>query len=295
VLLLSSFGQAIRIKLLFGWNYGMAKQPKPKLFALRRSGKPPVIKRTIVLERGFSKLHATANRMRLTELKILKRMVKSGAHRKTILAQTARIRSLDKKTAALIEPRLQRVRWVMRRDPEFHSLLDRTFFFDKLREVLLHRGPHSLVYIDMDHLKKINSVFGRKQGGLAVLSAHAKALSRTVAKWGFAGHIGGDEFLLYLHMQPSMAQAFLKSQFERLRMQQLKKWPLYRKAVAARLPLTYSAGIIGLKTGADTARAENAADRLCYKAKRIGKKKNTFSRRPDLDAFEAELRKKRYG
>jgi len=278
----------------------MAKQPKPKLFVLRRRGNPREIKSPIVLEKGFSKLHVTAKRMRSAELLKLQRMIKSGASREYILAQTARIRSLDKKVAALIEPRLEKVKWVMRRDPEFHSLLDRTFFFERLREVLSHRGPHSLVYIDMDHLKKINSGFGRKKGGFAVLDAFANALSMAVAeganvrskasvKLGFAGHIGGDEFLLYLPMPPSMAQAFLRNQFEQLRMQQLKKWPLYNKAVAARMPLTYSAGIIGLNKGADPARAENAADGLCFMAKRIGKKQNTFSIRPDLDAFRAEL------
>ncbi|MDP2973669.1 MAG: diguanylate cyclase [Candidatus Diapherotrites archaeon] len=281
----------------------MAKQLKPKLFVLRRSGQPPVIESPIALERSVSKLHAAAKRMRSAELLKLQRMVKRGASRKYISAQIARIRSLDKKVAALIDPRLEKVKWVMRRDPEFHSLLDRTFFFGRLREVLLHSGPHSLVYIDMDHLKKINNGFGRKKGGFAVLDAFANALSMAVAeganvrskasaKLGFAGHIGGDEFLLYLHMQPSMAQAFLRNQFEQLRMQQLKRWPLYKKAVAARLPLTYSAGIIGLKKGADPARAENAADRLCFMAKRIGKKQNTFSIRPDLDAFRAELASK---
>jgi len=141
----------------------MAKQPKPKLFVLRRRGNPREIKSPIVLEKGFSKLHVTAKRMRSAELLKLQRMIKSGASREYILAQTARIRSLDKKVAALIEPRLEKVKWVMRRDPEFHSLLDRTFFFERLREVLSHRGPHSLVYIDMDHLKKINSGFGRRK------------------------------------------------------------------------------------------------------------------------------------
>ncbi|MCX6799267.1 MAG: GGDEF domain-containing protein, partial [Candidatus Diapherotrites archaeon] len=247
----------------------MAKVILPRPFVLGRRKKLPSIRNPTILAKGYANLTSAAGRMRARELRKLSRMVKTGAGKKMVQAQIARIRSLNRKASGLIEPRLRNVEWVMRRDPEFHSLLDRSFFFENLNQALKRKGPHSLVYIDMDHLKKINNRFGRKEGGFAVLSAHANALSQAVAKFGFAGHIGGDEFLLYLRMSPNVAQAFLSEGFEQLRMQELKKWPLYNKAVAAKLPLTYSAGIIGLKPGANVETAEEAADKLCSKAKRL--------------------------
>ncbi len=269
----------------------MAKVVLPKRFVLGRK-KPPSIRSPAVLEKGFEKLTSAARRMRARELRKLSRMVKTGAGKRTVLAQISRIRSLNRKASNLIEPRLRKVQWVMRRDPEFHNLLDKSFFFENLNQALKRKGPHSLVYIDMDHLKKINSRFGRTLGGFPVLSAQANALSRAVSKQGLAGHIGGDEFLLYLRMPPEVAQAFLSKEFEQFRMQELKRWPKYKEAVAAKLPLTYSAGIIGLKLGANVKDAEQAADILCVMAKRRGKKRNTFSMRPDLESFKAELIKK---
>lgn len=58
--------------------------------------------------------------------------------------------------------------------------------------------PHAIAYIDFDHFKPFNDTYGFRQGDRAILmfSERLKLAASTLG--GFAGHVGGDDFVLAL-------------------------------------------------------------------------------------------------
>jgi diguanylate cyclase (GGDEF)-like protein len=270
------------------------KKPIPvKRFVLRKPGTTRAMKSLPVLRRGVQRLVSARQSMmrrELAELKQLRSLKKAALFGRKL----KRVESLDAKAGRLISRRLHQLGRIAMLDPEFKAVLNRQFFFERMKQRLRGKGPHSLVYLDMDHLKKINQRFGRKNGGFELLSAYSRALAKIAEQThGFAGHIGGDEFILYLPFSAYTARALMASDFEHCRIGELRKWPHYNAARAARrITTTYSAGIIQLRAGADVERAEQAADTLCSMAKRRGKKRNTFSVRTDIGKFELERKQK---
>ncbi len=246
-----------------------------------------------VLQKGVRKLVAARKRIIGRELAGLKQL---KTHENALLfdAKLTRIKSLEAKADWLISRRLRQIGRLATADIEFKAVLNRQFFFERMQQQLHGKGPHSLVYIDMDHLKKINQRFGRKKGGFEFLSAYSRALARLAKHTqGFAAHIGGDEFVLYLPFSAHAARALMATDFEHYRIEELKKWEHFNEARKARgITTTYSAGIIQLPQGVDVGRAEQAGDTLCSMAKRVGKKTNTFSVRTDLGKFELERKRK---
>ena len=270
------------------------KKPIPvKRFVLRKPGTTRAMKSLPVLRRGMQRLVSARQRMMRRELAELKQL-RSPKKAALFGRKLKRVESLDAKAGRLISRRLHQIGRIAMLDPEFNAVLNRQFFFERMGTQLLGKGPHSFVYIDMDHLKKINRRFGRKEGGFGLLAAYSQALARAAERaHGFAGHIGGDEFVLYLPFSAHTARAFMTSDFERCRLEELRKWPHYNSARAARgITTTYSAGIIQLPPKVDVDRAEQAGDTLCSMAKRRGKKRNTFSVRTDLQKFELERKQK---
>ena len=274
--------------------------PKPKPislnhFYLNSEKKRKKIKNPLVLLKGVRKLRSARKRMIAKELQELKTLTNQKADPKDILKKIERIQSLEKKAGILLRKITGQKNWLLSHDPEFPSLFNRLFFFKKMAAELQKKGQHSLVYLDMDYLKRVNTRFGRQAGGHGLLTAYAKSISKTVSKKGFAGHIGGDEFVIYLPMKAEAAKSFLFSSFgtKSAKVNELKKWANYDKARALKkLSLTFSAGIIQLEPRADVNRAEHAADLLCKMAKR-NKQVNTFSIRSNLGKFEEELAGKR--
>ncbi len=265
-------------------------------FSLRSQKKRKQIKHPLVLLKGVRKLRAARKRMIARELRELKRLSRAkDIKTEEILRKIERIQTLEEKAGILLRKRIGQKEWIAMHDPEFRSLFNRLFFFQKMVAELRKKGPHSLIYLDMDYLKRVNKRFGRKEGGLAFLTAFAKAFSKAVSRKGFAGHIGGDEFVAYLPMKAEDAKILLFSYFgaKSTKVKELKQWKNYENARALKgISLTFSAGIIQLEPGADVNRAEYAADLLCQMAKR-NKNVNTVSIRNNLVKFEKELAKKR--
>ena len=235
------------------------------------------------LIKGLLRLQDVGNKGLLIEFKELERMIKVNSPKKDIEQQIRVIKSFRAKRHALTQHYLLQEAKLTSRDKEFPHLLNREFFFSKLKKSTQSEGYHSLAYIDIDDLKKVNTLFGRKEGGLGFLTAFANSLAKVVPKArGFAGHIGGDEFLAYIPMPPRAARALLATEFERVRQEELKNWKLYPKAKKDGLNFNYSAGIVGLKKGDSLNRAEVVADRLCSRAKLKGREKVTFAIRESV-------------
>ncbi len=230
------------------------------------------------LIRGLMRLQDIGNKGLLREFRTLELMLQKNFPKEKIAEQIKVIKSFRAKRHGLTQHYLLQEAKLTSRDKEFPRLLNREFFFSKLLKSTQSEGYHSLVYIDIDELKRVNTLFGRKEGGLGFLTAFADSLAKVVPKArGFAGHIGGDEFLAYLPMPPRAAKALLATEFERARQEELKSWKMYPKARKEGLRFNYSAGIVGMKRGDSIERAEVTADRLCSRAKTRGRERVTFA------------------
>lgn len=80
------------------------------------------------------------------------------------------------------------------------SLFNRKFFEDLIQEIIeaVKKGqPYSLIFIDMDDLKKINDQFGHITGD-SVIRAVSHTIKKSLRADDFAGRWGGDEFIVVI-------------------------------------------------------------------------------------------------
>ncbi len=235
------------------------------------------------LIKGLMRLQDVGNKGLLREFGELERMIQQNKPKKEVEQQIKIIKSFRAKRHALTQHYLLQEAKLTSRDKEFPHLLNREFFFSRLQKATQSEGYHTLVYMDIDELKKVNTLFGRKEGGLGFLTAFADSLAKVIPKArGFAGHIGGDEFLAYLPMPPRAARALLSTEFERARQEELKNWKMHPQARKEGLNLNYSAGLVGLRKGDAVGKAEVIADRLCSRAKTRGRERVTFAIRESV-------------
>jgi diguanylate cyclase (GGDEF)-like protein len=118
--------------------------------------------------------------------------------------------------------------------------------------------------IDLDHFKSVNDAHGHAIGDevLRALSRHAHALIRrtdVLARWG------GEEFVLLLPNTPIAAATI---SLERLR-EHFHANPLQVHGVV--LPVSFSAGLTEHLRGETVAQTLERADKLCYRAKTLGR------------------------
>ena len=146
----------------------------------KRQLKP--IKSPTALVKGIRGLVKARRRLQKNEEQELEQLIESGVPKNVVKQKIARMRSLRKKAQYVIDYREMQKTDFVTHDAEFPKLLNRTFFFDKVRRNISANGEHSLVYLDMDKLKRLNNLLGRKEGGMSLLQAYEKALSKTVKR-----------------------------------------------------------------------------------------------------------------
>jgi diguanylate cyclase (GGDEF)-like protein len=83
------------------------------------------------------------------------------------------------------------------------GLLNRRGALERLDEMLAGGQPVSALFCDLDRFKAINDLLGHR-GGDRFLSVLADRIERSVEREGFAGRLGGDEFIIVL---PGVDQA----------------------------------------------------------------------------------------
>ena len=118
--------------------------------------------------------------------------------------------------------------------------------------------------IDLDHFKSVNDAHGHAIGDevLRALSRHAHTLIRrtdVLARWG------GEEFVLLL---PNTPIAMAANSLERLR-EHFHAHPLVVHDIE--LPVSFSAGLTEHLRGETVAQTLERADKLCYRAKTLGR------------------------
>jgi diguanylate cyclase (GGDEF)-like protein len=144
-------------------------------------------------------------------------------------------------------------------------LLNRRAFVRELTRYIAFTGryntPASLIYFDLNHLKKTNDTYGHAAGD-AVLSHFADVLLAHVRDSDCVGRLGGDEFGVLLS-HADQAQA-------------LKKADVLAKALESSptlwnghtIPVTFAYGAFDLKSGDNPDTAMARADQAMYAQKK---------------------------
>ncbi|MEM9705397.1 MAG: GGDEF domain-containing protein [Pseudomonadota bacterium] len=145
------------------------------------------------------------------------------------------------------------------------AIMNRRAFVQELNRSLSmverYETPASLLFIDLNDLKKINDNLGHAAGD-AALQHVAAVLKDNIRQTDVVGRLGGDEFGVIL-MVTDEAQAATKA--ERLR-QALYDAPIELEGRRARLSI--AVGVVGLHTSVTAEEALGAADAKMYAHKK---------------------------
>lgn len=142
-----------------------------------------------------------------------------------------------------------------------------SFVEDQFQRAYKFARPLAILFIDVDHFKKVNDTHGH-QAGDEVLRKIGKLLKMAVRNIDLASRYGGEEFALVLTETESNAAAQMADEI--------------RQAIASErvtfegktIPITASIGVAGtdrLRVFTTAAQLTNAADRAVYAAKQAGR------------------------
>jgi diguanylate cyclase (GGDEF)-like protein len=136
---------------------------------------------------------------------------------------------------------------------------------------LARRGgkPFSVLFIDLDHFKKVNDTHGHEAGD-AVLREVAACLRQNLRESDLVGRIGGEEFSVFL---PDTDLSGATRLAEKLRADIEARMP---ETPAGQLRVTASIGVAQSPHGnATMADIQRQADQAMYEAKRQGRNRVT--------------------
>ena len=129
----------------------------------------------------------------------------------------------------------------------------------------------SLIYCDVDHIKKVNDTHGHPKGDI-VLQAYGKLLERRTAGKGIAYRIGGEEFAVVL---PRFELEIAAAVAETLR-RTVEAAELTTDTAGKPLKVTSSFGVAGYPEHAsDSNGLKSKADTALYSSKQAGRNRVT--------------------
>jgi diguanylate cyclase (GGDEF)-like protein/PAS domain S-box-containing protein len=129
--------------------------------------------------------------------------------------------------------------------------------------------PFGLVFLDLDHFKKVNDTFGHEVGD-KVLSMVARTLGANLRSTDSFGRWGGEEFLALIS-NPSLKQLCrVADRCRRLVMESALK------VESSTVRVTVSAGAAMAREGDTAASLVERVDRLMYRAKAAGRNRVEF-------------------
>jgi len=133
-----------------------------------------------------------------------------------------------------------------------------------ITESRARRLPLSVLFLDLDHFKRINDTHGHAIGD-ACLGAVTVVIRSEMQPEQSLGRIGGEEFLL---LMPGAARRHARDLAERLREQVALRCAEVNGAPVA---LTLSIGVVECQATDDTASLLQRADEAMYRAKHEGR------------------------
>ncbi|WP_349615831.1 putative bifunctional diguanylate cyclase/phosphodiesterase [Azotobacter salinestris] len=182
-----------------------------------------------------------------------------------------------------ISARLQaehRLRFLAHFDPLTH-LANRHCLVQRLEQLLAAGTPLSLLFLDIDHFKRINDTLGHEVGDRLLVEI-ARRLTRLVPEQALVARSGGDEFLLLLEKRTAeqaceLAEALLHGFKAPLQVGQYECF------------VTPSIGIAGCDGQGDATDLLKQADLALYAAKDAGRNRLAIYSRPLGEAAERRL------
>jgi len=166
---------------------------------------------------------------------------------------------------------------------ELTSLAKRTLLNQRIANALARSrrigNTFALIYVDLDHFKRINDTYGHDVGD-AVLVAVSNRLRSAVREYDTVARLGGDEFAILLDALDDVAEA------EAVARRVLTSLVPPVRVAEQDLAVTASMGISVFPEGGDAAEELlRSADRAMYRAKRSGR--NTYSVTPPARESQA--------
>lgn len=153
------------------------------------------------------------------------------------------------------------------------GLANRRFIEEKIKTALREAGSehasHGLIFLDIDHFKRINDTFGHLAGDRA-LGMVANNLSSNLRESDFPARWGGEEFVVLVQNIESHA---IRNVAEKLRLL-IESSQLDIQGTA--LQITISAGATMLHPGDTLETAVQRADEQMYASKTAGRNRVTF-------------------
>ncbi|WGV98460.1 GGDEF domain-containing protein [Vibrio sp. YMD68] len=145
------------------------------------------------------------------------------------------------------------------------DLHNRRWLDVKLKDLLLHETPFSLMVIDIDHFKSINDELSHLVGDKAIVSVSHELSAYFRFRGASCVRFGGEEFLVILE-KSTLEQAEMHAQNYRERIFQFG-W----KEILGERGLTVSIGVTLHREGENTQRTFYRADKALYRAKANGR------------------------
>lgn len=149
-------------------------------------------------------------------------------------------------------------------DPMTH-LFNRRWMDIKLKDLLLHQTPFTLLVIDIDHFKSINDELGHLIGDQAIVTVAEQLTTYFKFRGASCVRFGGEEFLVLLEKNTPI-QANMHA--ERLR-ENIELFPW--QTILGERGLTVSIGLTDHRDNENTQRTFYRADKALYRAKANGR------------------------
>jgi diguanylate cyclase (GGDEF)-like protein len=153
-------------------------------------------------------------------------------------------------------------------DPLTHVLNARAYYEACAQQIALSQrtqNPFSVLFVDLDHFKKINDTHGHAAGD-EVLRTIAQTLSQHLRQSDLMGRIGGEEFSVFLP-NTSLSGALLVAENLRSAIERCRS-----DLGETTLQITASIGVASSTNGAQSMQQiQQHADTAMYEAKKAGR------------------------
>lgn len=155
-------------------------------------------------------------------------------------------------------------------------------FTEEVNRSVRYEHPLSLLFLDIDHFKKVNDTFGHENGNVILVDI-AKLISGEVASFDQAFHLrksdivaryGGEEFVVILVETPKEGALIIAEKIRR----NVESHQFSLKNTQQTIGVTVSIGLASLFEDGDTADSLIVrADEAVYKAKHTGRNRVSMS------------------
>lgn len=195
----------------------------------------------------------------------------------TLKQGKSQIEELKEKVKTL-EEELTKTKEEIRIDP-LTGLLNRRAYNEEIKKIESHfkrnNIQYAVVFFDLDHFKKINDTYGHNCGDV-VLSTFGKILKKYTRDHDIVGRYGGEEFISIINFKLTKELLLYLKRIKSIVTQNDFKFE------DEKIKITFSAGV-AIRSSYDNYESTlQAADKLLYKAKELGRNKIILENKTEL-------------